>query len=528
MDSELVVPSNGIGDETNEGNVFSIGYVPSRKLESIDPENFEALVKLFRPLAGGFFGKVIDEEWSNAGWYIQNVITFNNDRERDILHRHLAEHGRNFPRMLFGYSFETDHCHVIHSCAFSSSQCKCKWRRTLPVGHIKLGYRGRQLLGQWSRGDWLNGILYYFFKKGGIREAYLHGQSQGLQDSCRNIRWKEVEEETRRILEVSTQKNGFDICEREQDENNSGSIVSGRGSNNKGTKKNWSQTGPRRQTKWEIISERMEKLLEATAICPLESIKSEDVFLQDKMLTDPDNSTKVNKAIEIWSHKINNWSLRDFYNMYNGDGERNFIFSKSKDYFPNMDDSFKSLDDLLKYQFEDDESKISEFLQDLVNVVDKQPPGNPGINIKCNTFVVVSPPSAGKNFFFDTLFTLLLNFGQLGTANKHNNFAFQDAPNRRIILWNEPNYESSITDYLKTLFEGGDTKVRVKMMGDTHVKRTPIVVLTNNVVPFMVDSAFKSRIKVYRWQAAPFLKDLKFKPYPLVFFDLLLKYKIKF
>jgi hypothetical protein len=142
--------------------------------------------------------------------------------------------------------------------------------------------------------------------------------------------------------------------------------------------------------------------------------------------------------------------------------------------------------------------------------------------------VINSPASAGKNFFFDTVFTLLLNLGQLGTANKSNNFAFQDAANRRVILWNEPNYESSCTDYLKTLFEGGDTKVRVKMMGDSHIKRTPIVILTNNSVNFMDDIAFKDRIKQFRWKAAPFLKEYKLKPYPLVFFDILLKYEIKF
>nr|WPR17924.1 MAG: rep 40 protein helicase [Chemarfal virus 36] len=283
----------------------------------------------------------------------------------------------------------------------------------------------------------------------------------------------------------------------------------------------------RRHTKWQVISWKISELLERTAICPIEGIKSEKCFLQDDFLTDPDNSNKVNEAIKIWSYKINNYTLREFFNMYNKNIEGDLIFSRSKTYLT-LEESIEILDRLLIYQFDDDDSQIKEFLQNLVNVVDFQPECNPGSNIKCNTFLIHSPPSAGKNFFFDALFTLCLNLGQLGTANKSNNFAFQDAANRRIILWNEPNYESSMTDYLKTLFEGGDTKVRVKMLGDTHVKRTPIIILTNNHVNFMSDVAFKDRIKQYKWKTAPFLKECLLKPYPLSIFNILLKYEIKF
>ena len=334
-----------------------------------------------------------------------------------------------------------------------------------------------------------------------------------------------MEEAFRGILGVSNTQTGCDIRPR----NRCGESVEQ--SHQRGKRSHGWEGGPpnkRRETKWEIIQAKVERLLETTAICPLESIKSEDMFYQDSMLTDPNNLNHVNKAIELWSHKINNWTIRQFYEMYQRQEIENLIFSRSKNYFPNHEDSFKVVDDLLKHQFNDEEARIKEFLQSVVNVLDRQPHGNPGQNLKCNTLLVKSAPSAGKNFFFDMIFTLLLNMGQLGTANKTNNFAFQDAPNRRVILWNEPNYEPSMTDYLKTLFEGGDTKVRVKCMGDTHVKRTPIIVLTNNNVDFMYDTAFKDRIKQYHWTPAPFLEQYKYKPYPLTFFDILLKYKIKF
>lgn len=288
-----------------------------------------------------------------------------------------------------------------------------------------------------------------------------------------------------------------------------------------------SQTHQRKKSSWEIISEKISELLERTAICPLEGIKSEPCFTSDSQLTNPHNATQVNEAIKLWSYKINSYTLRDFFNMYQKQERTDLIFSRSKRYMSEQE-SVVVIDTLLKYQFGDEEHRIKEFLQTLVNLLDWQPSDRPGINVKCNTLLVHSPPSAGKNFFFDTIFTLLLNLGQLGTANKSNNFPFQDAAHRRIILWNEPNYEPSFTDYIKTLFEGGDTKVRVKMLGDTHVKRTPIIILTNNIVDFMVDSAFRDRVVQYKWKAAPFLKEFNLKPYPLVFFDILLKYEINF
>lgn len=76
---------------------------------------------------------------------------------------------------------------------------------------------------------------------------------------------------------------------------------------------------------------------------------------------------------------------------------------------------------------------------------------------------------------------------------------------------------------------GGDPyTVRVKHMQDTHVKRTPVIILTNNNVNFMSDIAFRERIVKFEWKYAPMLKNIEMKPYPLSFFDLLNKYNIEF
>ncbi|QRK03670.1 nonstructural protein 1 [Duck-associated ambidensovirus 2] len=525
MDSGVVVPNNQQCNTSSEGRVFSYGYVPLRELEDSDPQNFESLVKLFEPIGDNFFGKLVAKDWTSSGTYISNVIVFSDYRERDVLHKYLIEQGELFRRDLFGFSFDNDHVHIIHSCAFSSSQCKCLWRKKIPCGNLRPGYRYRSELWKWGRRDFLGAVLYFFFRKGGRKESWFEGRCQGLEDNLKSVQWEKVEEKVRNLLGPLEDKAGHDLRGSESDED-FGGPTSGKRKRRDGYQE-VQKNQKRRLTKWQLISRKVSELLETTAICPLEGIKSEKCFLMDDFLTDPDNSNKINEAIKMWSYKINHFTLREFFNMYENGSKTDLIFSRSKTYY-SLEESTKLLDRLLIYQFDDDELQIKDFLQNLVNVVDFQPEDRPGSNIKCNTFLVYSQPSAGKNFFFDTLFALCLNLGQLGTANKSNCFAFQDAANRRIILWNEPNYESSMTDYLKTLFEGGDTKVRVKMVGDTHVKRTPIIILTNNYVNFMSDIAFTDRIKQYTWKAAPFLKDYLLKPYPLSFFNILLKYKIKF
>ena len=336
------------------------------------------------------------------------------------------------------------------------------------------------------------------------------------------VRWKDVERQLGEleILRLPDEEDVSDVrpwLNREQKPARTGFITAdsfGKPGGKKGEGDRWTR-----------IQTKVENLLEKTAISPLEGIKSETCFLNDKLLTNPRNRLEVDEAIKLWSHKINNWRLSKFLEVYSKSTEEELLFSVSKRYFTRKE-SVTILINLLKFQFDDDAGLIVNFLQSVVNVIDRQPETYPGMNPKNNAVVMYSPPSAGKNFFFDAIFSLLLNFGQMGTCNKHNLFSYQDLANRRIGLWNEPNYSSDQTETIKQIFEGADFKARVKNQADTHIKRTPIIVLTNNIVPFMVEKAFTDRIVRFNWKTAPFLKDLKLKPYPLAIFDVLDYYKI--
>lgn len=269
--------------------------------------------------------------------------------------------------------------------------------------------------------------------------------------------------------------------------------------------------------KYEYIKSKTKTLLLKYYCSPINSIRDVKEFREDSSLSDPKNKDYLLAAFDDFGKDINELTLREIYNLLN-DKQPVFIMSMN---YGNREESLIWIEELIRYQCNDDDEEIYRFLNGLVDVLDKRVP-------KMNAISVKSPPSAGKNFFFDMILALCLNYGQLGTANRFNVFAFQEAPNKRVILWNEPNYEASLTDTIKMMMGGDPYTVRVKHNMDTHVRRTPVIILTNTAVNFLIEGAFSDRILKFNWKAAPFLKYNDKKPYPLSFFDLLIKYNIKF
>lgn len=191
MDPGMVVPHSprSVQSSSDGGRTFKYGHVPLKELARTDNESYEAVVKLFETVGDNLLGKFVRTDWSDAGWYIQDVITFRNNTERDLLHKYLLEQGSTFPRKMFGFSFDEDHVHILHSCAFSSNQCKCRWRKKdqIPCGTLKPGYRFKSRFREWGRRNFLAVIIYFFYKKGSYREAWLTGRRLRIESSRKYI-----------------------------------------------------------------------------------------------------------------------------------------------------------------------------------------------------------------------------------------------------------------------------------------------------------------------------------------------------
>ena len=101
----------------------------------------------------------------------------------------------------------------------------------------------------------------------------------------------------------------------------------------------------------------------------------------------------------------------------------------------------------------------------------------------------------------------------------------QEAMQKRIILWNEPNYEPGKEEELKFLLGGYSMNIKIKHSADGNLRCTPIIILSNrDVIP--THGAFSSRIKKYNWTSQYWLKNFNKKPLPSAVFYLFLKYRI--
>lgn len=186
-----------------------------------------------------------------------------------------------------------------------------------------------------------------------------------------------------------------------------------------------------------------------------------------------------------------------------------------RDYYYSIDESLVILDKLLKFQLGTDD-RVKEFVLVLYNLVDKITP-------KKNALFVLSAPNAGKNYFFDAVIHLFINFGQVGNFNRYQQFPLMDCVDRRIILWNEPIMEPCAEETLKLLLGGDMCPAKIKYQPDATIFRTPVIILSNNDI-FPNNEAFRSRMTQYNWNPCPWLRDLKKKPHPLCILNLFNKY----
>lgn len=466
----------------------------------------EEIEKVGRPFFDYFNGKTIN----NTGRYISDVFLFRGRRERDRTLEILCQYGGSRRNGMFAYSVESDHIHIIHDCTYSGRNCRCTFKEKIePFGNFGPDRKYNKPLHEFTRTDWYDVFVYFFLAKRGARNIWFRGKNWEVPSDAKLVRWEEVYNTRRQMVRI--EDSGSDSeCERQADKRPRRSVDSTSDYAVHGKK-------PSFKGKYAYIKLQTKALLVKYYCSPVSAIRDVKEFRDDVMLSDPKNKEYLQAAFDDFGKDIMDMSLREIYEMLK-DGNPKFFLSMN---YGNREESMEIIDSFIRFQCGDDDEQVCVFLNAVVDILDKRIP-------KCNCLVIHSPPSSGKNFFFDMVFAICMNYGQLGMANKNNLFAFQEAPNKRLLVWNEPNYEAAVTDTLKMMFAGDPYTVRVKHAMDTHVRHTPVIVLTNNPVAFMHDTAFKDRIIKFRWEPAPFLKDVEFKPYPLTFFDLLIKYNINF
>lgn len=267
------------------------------------------------------------------------------------------------------------------------------------------------------------------------------------------------------------------------------------------------------------------ELLYQYPTCPPSSYMNIKEFFNNPNVNYITNNCKYAEVhVRNWCSKLNWWTIQDF-ELYYADPKVKPYFNAynrpQTEVYYTVEESVNVASKLLEFQFFNSSENINYFLTDLLNVVDKKIP-------KLNTLAILADPNAGKNYFFDAVACFFINYGCIGTANKTNVFAFQEAAGKRLVLWNEPNYEAVHIEKLKELLAGDTTRVHVKYQKDTPLQGPPIIILTNDNLSIFGMSAFQSRIKLYKWRSAPFLKEYDKKINPLFLLPLFNKYNIPY
>lgn len=267
-------------------------------------------------------------------------------------------------------------------------------------------------------------------------------------------------------------------------------------------------------------AEKIITFLQQFPVSPIQHIFSLNIWLTSKYKFFNRVSPLMLNILKIHGAFYNDMSIEELYTHFCKCDPQNLIFNapqtSTENYYYNIEESVGILERLIQYQFNHNIHHIQYFYECIFNVADKKIP-------KKNTIFILSPPNAGKNFFFDAFIHYCINVGQMGNFNRYCTFPLMECVDKRIIIWNEPMMEPSAQETLKCILGGDTCNAKVKYQGDAVICRTPVIILSNNDI-FPKNEAFRSRIYQFNWKPAPFLKEYTLKPHPIAIYHLYNRY----
>lgn len=401
------------------------------------------------------------------------------------------------------------HLHVLHDCPWYNYECRCF--RGLACRPRKNAVHGTY---ESTSAVSILAIIQYIFNEPRrpimlkIRKLQRKFFDRVEHITDPGYRWDSISGEISQEVEAN------EICVQSRQQSN------GDGETNirQGRER---VTGRRVRTK--AIPENLAEYIMTLCTYPLENIvKTKQWRESEYKFVLPSDAVFI-RAIDYVKGILCSYRYQEFVKLYHDVKHPIFLNIHNTDYYYTPEESLKIADELLKFQLEslaidvhqDIEDIIKQFITDLFKVCEK-------LYQKKNTFYVVSPPSAGKNFFFDSILEFYLNTGSQKNLNRFSSFPFMDCVNRRINIWNEPNFVKSAEEELKKLLGGDSFTVDFKYLGQQMIVKTPLIVLSNLHV--FHEQPFLDRTVMYIWQRADYLIKYNKRLHPLVWVKLVEKY----
>ncbi|XP_047098001.1 uncharacterized protein LOC124711818 [Schistocerca piceifrons] len=464
-------------------------------------------------------------------WYYTDVIVIRGPDDVDEFSRRIASIASVYPGEIIVWKHDDDHIHLVHDCIYSSRRCRCRFRvDPFIASRIKKCPRRRRAITAMSDLDWFNILIYFFLQKRPSRgQVWIRGTHKRVPGESEIIQW------------VSFIEGSLSVLERENPPINDQ------------LQQDLTRVGSRKwpHTKRKPISDYQRCNPETTAKKVLSILMSYNCIPPENIVSvipsghhyyinfiDPKFKRFFDMGLGLYKKTINELELKGLENLLCSGSEDSIFYSHSTnvfEYYYNLADSLAWLNKLLLFQFNDDTDEVSKFLLNLVSWFNRQglyqwQDNNYVQNKKLNTLCIVGPPNSGKNWFFDCFISLGLNVGHIGRCNnKTNQFALQDAVNRRIIIGNEISLEEGAIEDFKKVCEGTACNIRVKYKGDAILRRTPLLLISNSQPIVCSHPDFNNVcVRTIRWKKFDELKNAIKKPYPLAFFSLLQMYKIPY
>ncbi|QEM39034.1 nonstructural protein [Bactericera trigonica densovirus] len=423
-----------------------------------------------------------------------------------------------------------DHIHVLHDCQWTSSTCRCGFIRAFGSDFGTTHWRAKRWVVRrykFSTAHLTSALLYLSTRGHELghvqlgRQVFQRGLGSGTQTGHCPIQACFSHPEERLVECGLSEDHSYILGEfgvGECGQNSGGSDRASFPNRASG------QAPKRRKVSFEVqLGIELLGWLRQFPSAPLVSI------LQTRFWTESEFGLQVHRGSKLLCTVLNNYALElcdmsmpELFARFQSVDPVHLLFAApmgnvAATYY-DIEESVLILEDLLMYQFDNDEEIVGVFLEDLVDILEKR-------KAKINSIFVLSPSNAGKNFFFDCVVHFFLNFGLIGNFNKYVGFPLQETVHKRILLWNEPNAEPAAFETLKMLLGGDQCVVRVKFQSDATVGRTPVIILSNNDI-FPRDAAFRNRMIKYEWKTAGYLEKYNKKPHLIAFYKLLLKYNI--
>ncbi|AWA28230.1 NS1 [Iteravirus sp.] len=260
---------------------------------------------------------------------------------------------------------------------------------------------------------------------------------------------------------------------------------------------------------------------------PLEHILDTKDWLESEWSTFIASDKQIQRTFQILMKITMNMTYNELKMLYQNENTKPIWGAISSQDLLNtyytVDESREIVEELLNYQMHNDqleyfdsiEDAKCKFITDLYEILEKK-------HQKTNTFQIVSPPSAGKNFFIETVLAFYWNTGVIQNFNRYNNFPLMEAVNRRVNYWDEPNFEPDATETLKKLFAGTALKATVKFQKEANVQKTPVIITANQ--DKFTKEVWDDRIIKYYWYQCPKLKQYNKRLHPYVWCYLVDKY----